>query len=292
MTSDAELWTWERVSDVPPESFDDARLVVHWAVQIVAAVGATLLPPRPDASHTALTWVRTTRAFASEPLASGARAGLIVEGLRLIVLRADGTIAESFSLSEQSIEDALGWLRLALDRVSKDPVARLVRPDHPLPAHPVGTGSLFPAGDQPGYQELARWYGNATEILTAIANEPGASPVRCWPHHFDLATLLSLDSNTHSDPENARSIGVGFSPGDVSPEESDREPYWYVNPWPSPKADGLPKLEVGQWHTDGWVGAQLKASAMTTDRQAHTVRTFLEGAIAKGRELLAPNHRS
>src|SRR5262249_32663178 len=46
---------WEPLGTVPARELVPARLVLHWAAQIVASAAA-LLPPRADDSHTALTW--------------------------------------------------------------------------------------------------------------------------------------------------------------------------------------------------------------------------------------------
>jgi hypothetical protein len=64
---------------------------------------------------------------------------------------------------------------------------------------------------------------------------PGA--VRCWPHHFDIATLLSLG---RGDPEGAAAIGIGMSPGDAYYPQ----PHFYISPWPAPPADALPRPPI------------------------------------------------
>jgi hypothetical protein len=52
-----------------------------------------------------------------------------------------------------------------------------------------------------------------------------ASEVRCWPHHFDLGSLIVVE--TSADGELTKSIGIGLSPGD----EAHAEPYFYVSPF-------------------------------------------------------------
>ena len=125
---------------------------------------------------------------------------------------------------------------------------------------------------------------NATVEEELVAGDPAASPVRCWPHHFDVGSLIALDAD--AEPEEARSIGVGFSPGDGSYDQ----PYFYVTPWPYPDTAALPTLEAGaEWHTGGWTGAVLTAdrliSAPHEDQQAH-VKRALQGAIQASRVLL------
>jgi hypothetical protein len=88
-----------------------------------------------------------------------------------------------------------------------------------------------------------------------------ASPVRCWPHHFDIALLLPLPGD--------RSIGVGFLGGDANIPE----PYWYAYASPMPEKT-LPPLSVGRWYSDAWVGAIL-----TGDHEMSKGERFLDEAI-------------
>ncbi|HET6197153.1 MAG TPA: hypothetical protein VFE12_15430, partial [Acetobacteraceae bacterium] len=106
-----------------------------------------------------------------------------------------------------------------------------------------------------------------------------ASPIRCWPHHFDIAVLLPGQRD-------GQTIGVGLSPGDAS----YGEPYWYVTPWPHPSVIGLPPLVAGgEWHAGEWVGAVLTASNMEgldAATQGGQVLAFLDTAIAAARAML------
>ena len=45
-----------------------------------------------------------------------------------------------------------------------------------------------------------------------VAVTPHASEVRCWPHHFDIATLIEVVGATGAEP--AHTIGAGMGPGD------------------------------------------------------------------------------
>ncbi len=95
-----------------------------------------------------------------------------------------------------------------------DPVASALElPSHEMPSHPLANGAPFSEGSPAARSELAAWFSNANSALrAAVAEQSGASLVRCWPHHFDVARLITLDPD--EDSEEARSIGMGFSPGD------------------------------------------------------------------------------
>ena len=135
--------------------------------------------------------------------------------------------------------------------------------------------------------ELGRWFADADTMLRRIAAAiDGAEPVRVWPHHCDIASLIALDPELPA--EEARTIGFGMTPGDGSYPE----PYWYVTPWPYPQHPDLPELAGGgAWHREGWMGAVLTGTrlvAADASTQAGQVSTFLESAIGACRNMLNP----
>ena len=95
---------------------------------------------------------------------------------------------------------------------------------------------------------------------------------------------MTLDSAVGA--EEARSIGVGFSPGDGSYDQ----PYFYVTPWPYPDTEDLPPLAVGaHWHRTGWTGAVLTAERLISvpfAEQQRTAREALDRAVAACSEVL------
>ncbi len=201
------------------------------------------------------------------------------------------------ALPGKTLDEAMAWLAAALTQSLAATVSHLERPRHQLPSSPIGQGAPFDGPEPASLAELASWYSSADRVLRAIAaTTPGASPVRCWPHHFDLATLIRLDA-PDAPEEIARSIGVGLSPGDAGIPE----PYWYVTPRPYPAAKpdsgqsrsgqpAPPSLPAGHWQTEGWTGAALTASelAATPTRGAagDRVAAFLSTALAACRGLL------
>ncbi len=274
---------WQRLP-WPDAAFYDARVEVHHALQPAAAVGAALIAPETDLSHTSFSWSATLGALVGQRTPDGLRAGLALADLRLILVDDEARVRRELDLVGRTRDEAYRWLASALRELHGAPLARAPQvPSHELPAHPTAEGAAF--ADRAHYPALARWYANADRALRRIAaRQAGASPVRCWPHHFDIATLIALDDA--DDREVARSIGVGMTPGDAGTPE----PYWYVTPWPYPASPTLPPLAAGgSWATDGWLGALLPASAMTMDDaagQRRQVDGFLEAGVAACRALL------
>lgn len=264
-----------------PGELTRARLELHWAAQLVSAAGASLLPPQADDSHTNLGWDSSLAVLAGRHVgAESLRVALVFDGLELLVLD-DERERASTRLAGRTMSQALAWLG---HEVAGD-AAALNLPVYEMPAHPVGEGAPFSEAGAGARTELGVWFAEAfASIGKVVAADPSASPVRCWPHHFDVASLLTLDAGAGA--EEARSIGVGFSPGDGSYEQ----PYFYVTPWPYPKTEDLPSLTAGaQWHRDGWTGAVLTAErviSVPADEQPSTIRRALDEGVAACRELL------
>jgi len=272
-----ETVVWEALGRVSPRGLVEARLLLHHAVQLVAAVGRSLVAPRPDDGHTSLEWRARTLAGQEVPGPRPWRAALLTEGPSLAVLARDAEVAR-LELSGRTKAEAFGWLaeRAASLGAAADRL-RLQAP-YTIPAHPVGGGAPFRRLADDSLAEIARWFADGNALVRAVvATWPGAQPVRIWPHHFDVGSVLPLAGKPGAE---APSIGVGLSPGD----EGIPEPYLYVTRWPVPPADSLPALPGGgRWHREGWVGALLTGSEIVESGgggvQAASAGAFLTGAV-------------
>ena len=239
------------------ETFPHARIHAHLAVQLVAAAGVTLLPHDTEFHFSSTTFDPELGALVGSQLPRRRRVRLVLADLRLEVL-GDDTVVASRLLGGSTIAEAGLWLGGVLG-------SPLVYPSWDLPWGPIDTFGPF---ERHAYDlgVLTAWYGAAHDTLAAFVPPRGqASEVRVWPHHFDIATLVTLDGT--------RTVGLGLSPGD----EAFDLPYLYVTPWPYPDVRATPPLPVGRWNTDSWYGALLEAQEVT--RQS-AVDTFFEAAFA------------
>ncbi|MEM8960736.1 MAG: hypothetical protein AAGD38_04590 [Acidobacteriota bacterium] len=280
---------WRRLGLVSADRLRNARRQLHWAVRMIGSAGARVLDAEPDDSHHAFEW-HADAGFFVQHVTRGQRAFCTAVGMAppcLALLTPDGEeVLSQFHLHGKTIDEGLAWLTHELEALHGPLDAPLDPPDQAEP-HPVKSdGVAFDTGDTEAFEELRYWYINSQRLLdTTITRRPDASVIRMWPHHFDIASLITLDPDVE-DREAARSVGVGMSPGDGS----YADPYLYVTPWPYPEQPELRELAEGHWHRDGFLAAILThedlVSAGTASDQARRARSFVAEATAAALALI------
>ena len=286
MTVSTASAPWRDVDPSMAPMLVDARRQLHHAAQLATAAGISFSPKKPDDSHTNLEWLPSLDALASRavPTSSPFRVAVRFQPLSLLLLDASNAVLGSRQLHGQTIQAACEWLREMLPRVHADPARLTLRRHYAIPRHRLDDGAPFDASDDRAFAELARWYGNAATVLEDLARRtPTASEVRCWPHHFDIATLIEVEPARGSG--SARTVGVGMEPGD----DSYAEPYLYVNMYPAPPASRVSAaLEGGgAWHTRDWIGAVLPGSRFGNTNQREQVESFVRSAVRACTELVS-----
>jgi hypothetical protein len=127
------------------------------------------------------------------------------------------THVQSFSLDGRPDAQAGQWLSEQLGARGLDAHSLNAPSPYEMRAHAVSQDAAYgPAGLTDALAELAAWFGNAGLSLGSIQRQMigrkfAASPVRCWPHHFDLATLTTLPARN---ADATGYVGAGLSPGD------------------------------------------------------------------------------
>lgn len=256
---------WLNVTPSRGRALADARLQLHHAAQFVACFGISYLPRQEDDSHTNMEWIGGL--LASQPAGDARPFRLAVRVDPLSVVLFAGTEIASYALDGKTIDEGARWIRARVSELGLDGDRYSLARHYVIPSHGVDRGLPFDTTDGDSFAELSRWLGDAALMLEDIARgRTDASPVRCWPHHFDIATLVNTSPS--------KTIGLGMEPGDVYYDE----PYWYANATPpipeNARHDPLPGGAF--WHTEEWVGAVLPASRMRDgDAQRSQVAEFL-----------------
>lgn len=263
---------WQKLGAVAPAALAGARDAAHGAAQWPSRAARAALPPADDDSHSNLGWDASGGLLHTHDLGDGHRLGFSFAGFSLVHVSAAGVVDE-LALAGRGRGEITSWLS-GIPPVADGDMSWLDRA-LPYALPPAVDEGSNDAPDPAALAELARWYANGAGLLDEIAAaDPAASDVRCWPHHFDIATLITLAGAG----EEATTIGVGLSPGDGS----YADPYLYVTPWPYPPADALPDLPaIGHWHTNGFVAAiATAAQIVAASDQEVIVGDFLAQAIA------------
>jgi hypothetical protein len=271
---------WRPLRRIDFARLGEARAHAHQAAQWLARAAYAYLPNQPDHSHSSVAWDDTLDGFCARPLKEELRVALRVSDLTISLLEGDGgKHSKALVLNGRRDIDVGAWLAEQLSAKGFDARALdEVKLPYAIALHPLASGATYDAtGLADALEDLAAWFANANGSLDRIRERVGrkypASEVRCWPHHFDIATLIVVAGGA----ESGRSIGVGLSPGDTS----YAEPYFYVTPWPYPSASQLGFLPaLGHWHTEGYTAAVATAESILNAKnpQAAT-EAFLEAAI-------------
>jgi len=237
--------TWQTLGSVAPRGLVAARVELHWAAQILGAAADGYLAHASDDSHTAMTWQ------------DGALVGKAGVALRVAAFEL-AVGSETLALDGKTLVEAMAWTDARLGG-HREIHAR----DYEMPPRPAKF-ERAPIAD--ALAELARYFGNANELLARFA------PCVVWPHHFDLGGILALGDK--------REIGIGMSPGDRNYDE----PYLYVTPYPVAPNAVMPALAAGgQWSTH-FTGAVLANLVLAGEPGA---RAFMDAAIAGSRALVS-----
>ena len=99
-----------------------------------------------------------------------------------------------------------------------------------------------PSLDPDAAAALADWNAFGTVVLGELlagGSVEDPEPIRLWPEHFDVATVVGSEAA-------GTRCNLGASPGD----ESHPEPYLYVGPWDATVSGEL-------WNATGFTGAEL-----------------------------------
>ncbi|HEY6240765.1 MAG TPA: hypothetical protein VIW78_07990 [Burkholderiales bacterium] len=277
---------WSKMGRTPPAALVAARNLAHHAAQWATKAARANLSAAPDDRHSAFTWDTLHAALVSQVLPAkggGVRVGVRIARLELIVT-SGSNVLDAFQLDGRTDAAAGAWLDSKLQALGLKPAGRVKLP-YTLPDRHAADRphELAMLGRELG--ELSRWFGGPAEALEEFMAKfttlrPGPGPMLCWPHHFDIATLVRLDEGGG---DSARTVGVGVSPGD----EFYAQPYAYVSPSPRFDGAGLPQLPPpGHWHTEGFFGAVATGEEiLATKDRGRALLAFITGAfeIARAR---------
>ncbi len=254
----------------------------HYAAQAAAELGKGWAEPRGDDSHTSFAWFRGEDGRGLEGVPATGPKGLVCrlkfEGLELSLYDGKGRTVADFTLAGHTLAEAMAWMETACTH-ELGPRLQASVPAPDLPAHAVASGAVF-TPDPDGENDVADVYDATFLVLERLRGvDSRFGEVRCWPHHFDMASLAVVEQDGAG--AMTKTIGVGITP----PDGLDDHGYWYVSPWAREGVAGEPvyrALSHGRWqHRGGGVSMALLSVhevAGEGDR-SHKLAAFLSESI-------------
>ena len=279
--------TWQKLTNISLTKLAEARKQLHQAVQLAALTGRAFLPKVDDDNFASLRWNKEKNILFGQAWGKNKfKTAINFGNFSLLLLDENNETINSFSLNGLFYNDAFKKLKEMIGTTGEDINKLSLLLPYKIPVYPTATNERFNFFDKLLFEELGKYFANTNLVLEGVVkNNPGASEIGCWPHHFDIATLMVLDDSK----DNYKSIGVGLSPGD----DNYNQPYFYITPWPYPNTEGLtlPELHSGGfWHTEGWVGAILTAKSILSfdpsEKQHNAVNEFIKDGIKVVKDLL------
>jgi len=267
---------WKQVERIDQKELSKVREELHMAVQLVGAFPRNYLAHDPTDANASLIWNSKILSFESQSVKNkngNVKLGLIVNEFKLY-FSVNEKEHSSLNLNDKSINDSTEWVKSELSKLDFDGnLYNLNLPyeiesyDYKLTLNPINQS----------LEVFSALYSNMYQALVGVVEqEPEAFDIRCWPHHFDLATLLPIEKDDAG--ELSKSIGIGFSPGD----ERTNEPYYYINIWPNVALEILEKhsLQNGYWNKTGWAGALLTYSELLQQEdQTNLLNDYLNSVL-------------
>lgn len=266
---------WKNLQDNLNTVLEQAQKEAHRAVQLAGVTARSLLPYDKSDSIANLGWNASEGVLIGHEIATY-QTGIRLKDLTLLLFREE-QILFSVEMAGKNFIDTFEWLKQKLTEAGLEGNKLSWELPYELPEYASAKEKKFDLAQPIGFEELANYFHNANFLLQELVDAtPEASSLRCWPHHFDLGSLIVLEAG--KDPETAKSVGFGFSPGD----HHYTTPYFYINPYPTPDADvntDFPLTSQGHWHTEGWKGIILTADKFVGEHGENIVRDYLKEGI-------------
>lgn len=230
---------------------------LHIASQYLAAAGISYVEKKPDDSHTNLGWDSHNNRLTSNVLNSeGVQLGLAYEEFALVFLKGDLEIS-TFPLLNQNHGQVMGWISTQLSSIGVSE-AYIYEFHYETGYEKMTDEYVFTHYSKPEIDDVIKrlTIGQSTFERFLITNEL-ESPIRVWPHHFDLGIYALISENLF--------MGGGLA----IPDSISEDLYFYASGYlngESLGSKGVATLTSGDWGKGGFKGAVLENSGVEEEQ--------------------------
>ncbi|MEL6194650.1 MAG: DUF5996 family protein [Bacteroidota bacterium] len=267
---------------LPNSLWWEVRNEFHRAVQILAMMGRSYCPRHMEDEYATLRWDTEGKAMIGKWLNGAFRFEIDYWEYKLII-RKDEEVIATYLLAGKSTLQILEEMKpILIDYGFDMGKLKTEYPYKDLPPEVADQNKKFSPLDLETIKAFTSWNDQAYAILKEFTRVHGnVSEIRCWPHHFDLAILMTVDK------EKSKTIGIGYVPAD----DHYDTPYFYLGPYPAPDVKLLPTYDgPGKWHTENWTGGILlseELKGLSLPEQTKTFQSFYQNYLKSLIKLLA-----
>ncbi len=257
-----------------PTNFNQEEINVHRAVQLLSLTGVNLIKSLPDDSQNTAVWDKKSSTILGRSFELNQttyQLGIRLTPFELVLLDNNLETVKSIDIG--------GLDQPALYSIWEDWLTNLgfkgelvTKVHYDLPENKHYTSNQFDGVTTEfakAWSELRTMANSSMESLNKLSGI--TSEINIWPHHFDTGVYYAI---TLINGETTQSIGAGLAIAD----DMINEPYFYLYGWTKEgkiEYNDAPDLASGNWLTEGWQGAVLKASDFNTLEE---VNSFFESS--------------
>lgn len=237
------------------QQLNSANAYLHQSIQIIAVTNTYLLEEKENNSQLNVTWHANTNTLYGDLINSRARVAIHLPSFSLKVIGPTGIELIVYNLAGKNLDDAIDWMKMALQLKQIDTDSVKLELPYPLPD--LNTSKVFPSIDPKVLQELANHRSIAENILSSIYMLfPDAKAPRTWPRDFDHSIQIPFQPKEDSKTVYCK---VGYSIAD----ENVNEPYFFTRLNHNSQLvnfENAPSLSNGNWESNSFNGSVLALS--------------------------------
>ncbi|WP_027418560.1 hypothetical protein [Crocinitomix catalasitica] len=239
---------------------------LHQAAQYLAAAGISFLDKQADDSHTNVGWNSNKNRMETHVFGAQNQLAINLNSGNIEWLK-NGAVSSEASINSNSHNEIVHWIK---EQAKENKISNSISYNfhYKLPYDDMINDYQFSLSTEK-LKKIAKELSKAQNAFEQfLENEKLDSPIRIWPHHFDLGIYAKLETeNTF--------MGAGIAIPDTLVDDF----YFYASGYKNGAAivtKTFEEMEVGNWRTD-WNGATIAA----TNLDDKTALTFLTEAKNK-----------
>ncbi|MFT6981459.1 MAG: hypothetical protein ACJAUD_000222 [Crocinitomicaceae bacterium] len=245
---------------------------IHLIAQYLSAAGICFLDKKEDDSHTNLGWDAENKRLATHPFGTGNhQVGLNLASLKLEWLN-NGEATSTIDFQSTTHSEILNWFKM---QVEKHSIGAAYQYDfhYELPYPSISENDTFiidPTNSLKFAEELST---AQTSFETFLSENDLKSPIRVWPHHFDLGIYTQLDSS------GSVFLAAGLAVADTLVDGL----YYYAAGYKDGEeivTESFSGLDKGDWRSN-WNGATLASEGISVEVSKHFLNQTRETFIKK-----------